>query len=45
MLQTKRTLWEAWIDRTVDVDDPTPLFATDAADDPTSPDDFGDLRT
>ena len=43
MRQTKRTLWEAWIDRTVD--DPTPLFATDAADDPTSPDDFGDLRT
>jgi hypothetical protein len=28
--ETKRTLWEAWIDRNVDVDDPTPLFATDA---------------
>jgi hypothetical protein len=30
---TKRTLWEAWIDRTVDTDDPTPLFATDASGD------------
>jgi hypothetical protein len=28
---TKRTLWEAWIDRYVDVDDPTPLFATESS--------------
>ena len=29
MRGTKRTLWEAWIDRYVDTDDPTPLFATE----------------
>ena len=28
MRETKRTLWESWLDRYVDSDDPTPLFAT-----------------
>ena len=31
MRGTKRTLWEAWIDRYVDADDPTPVFATESA--------------
>lgn len=30
MRGTKRTLWEGWIDRNVDTDDPVPLFATES---------------
>ena len=40
MRGTKRTLWEAWLDRNVNTDDPTPLFATEssAGGDPTDGD-------
>ena len=30
MRGTKRTLWEGWIDRNVDTDNPVPLFATES---------------
>ena len=29
MRETKRTLWESWLDRNVDADDPVPLFNTE----------------
>jgi ABC-type cobalt transport system substrate-binding protein len=38
---TKRTLWEAWIDRNVDIGDPTPLFATESSGNGYSNDDAG----
>ncbi len=41
MRGTKRTLWEAWIDRNVDTTDPTPLFATEPAGDRDSGDESG----
>ncbi|WP_144901724.1 hypothetical protein [Halobellus captivus] len=45
MRETKRILWESWIDRYVDSDDPTPLFATVDGDGERSGDRLGDDAT